>query len=173
MRCLVKQFSACAVGYEAKKVPQYVVEKYKTFENTGFASRELLFEESCDLISSFAVEQRSMLIMVDALDECNESAKHLLIKAFNDIMSNSSAAVVKLLISSRDSPDLATYFEEHRTYEVRIERDRNQRDIDTYVKKQLGVLVSQKRIRLDEGKPPPEKLQQLISRNLCDEAQGV
>lgn len=173
MRCLVKQFSTSAVGYGAKNIPQYVLEKYKTFEKTAFASGELLFEESCDLISRFAIEQGRVLIMLDALDECNESAKHLLIKAFNNIISSSSAAVVKLLISSRDSPDLATYFEEHQTYEVRVESNRNQQDIDTYVKKQLSVLVSQKRIRLDEGKPPSEKLQQMILTKLCDEAQGM
>ena len=173
MRCLVKQFSTNAIGCEAKKIPQYVGEEYKVFENVGFASRELLLEESCDLISRFVAEQRRVLIMVDALDECNESAKHLLIKAFNNIISSSSAGVVKLLISSRDSPDLATYFEEHQTYEVRVESNRNQQDIETYVKKQLGILVSQKRIRLDEGKPPSEKLQRLILTKLCDEAQGM
>lgn len=173
MRCLVKQFSTDAAGYKGKKIPQYVVEKYKTFENAGFASRELSFEESCDLISRFAIEQGRVVIMIDALDECNETAKHLLIKAFNDIISSSSTAVVKFLISSRDSPDLVTYFEEHQTYEVRIESNRNQQDIDTYVQKQLGVLLCQKRIRLEEGKPPSVTLQRLIETRLCNEAQGM
>ena len=173
MRCLVKQFSTDAIGYEAKKIPGYVIERYKTFENTGFASGELLLEESCDLISRFAVDQGRTLIIVDALDECNETTRHLLIKCFNDIISTSSTVVVKLLISSRDSPNLATYFEKHQTYEIRVERNRNQQDIDTYVKKQLSVLVSQKRIRLDESKPPSAKLQALIVTRLCNEAQGM
>lgn len=173
MRCLVKQFSTDVVGYEANKIPQYVFERYKIFENTGFAPGRLLLEESCDLISRFAVDQGKTMIIVDALDECNETTRHLLIKGFNDIISTSSGAVVKLLISSRDSPNLATYFEEHQTYEVCVERNRNQQDIDTYVKKQLSVLVSQKRIRLDESKPPSAKLQALIVTRLCNEAQGM
>ena len=173
MRSLVKQLSTYGVSYDASAIPDYVVERYRTVEDQGFASGGLSFEDSCDFISKFAADHRRLLIIVDGLDECNEDARHLLIQGFNDIIRKSSTAVVRLLISSRDSPYLSTYFEEHQTYEVHVESNRNQQDIDIYVDKQLGQLIVQKRLRLDEGKAPSAKLQQLIVARLCDEAQGM
>lgn len=173
MRSLVKQLSTYGVSYNANTIPDYVVEKYRTVESQDFASGDLSFEESCDFISRFAADHRRLLLIVDGLDECNEDARHMLIQGFNDIIRNSSTAVVRLLISSRDSPYLTTYFEDHQTYEVRVESNRNQQDINMYVEKQLQQLILQKRLRLDEGKQPSAKLRQLIVARLCDEAQGM
>lgn len=173
MRSLVKQLSTYGISYNANTIPDYIVERYRAVESQDFASGDLSFEESCDFISRFAADHRRLLLIVDGLDECNEDARHILIQGFNDIIRNSSTAVVGLLISSRDSPYLTTYFEDHQTYEVRVESDRNQQDINMYVEKQLQQLILQKRLRLHEGKPPSAKLRQLIVAKLCDEAQGM
>ena len=173
MRSLVKQLSTSGVGYEARTIPQYVVERYKTVQNEAFASGDLSFEESSDFISKYAADVGKILLLVDGLDECNGDAQHSLIQGFNDIIRSSPTAAVKLLISSRDSPYLTIYFEELQTYEIHVESNRNQQDIDVYVKEQLSQLILQKRIRLNEGKPPSEQLQRLIVRELCGEAQGM
>lgn len=148
-------------------------QKIQNGRERRFASGDLLFEESCDLISKFAADKGTVSLMVDGIDECNENAGHLLIQGFNEIMQNSSTAAVKVLISSRDSPYLTAYFEEHQTYEVSVKSNRNQQDIGLYVEKQLSLLIDQKKLRLDERQPPSAKLQRLIITRLCDGAQGM
>ena len=173
MRSLVKQLSTFGTHYDTKTIPQYVVERYRMIKNEDFASGDLPFKECCDFISKFAADHGKVLLMIDGLDECNEDDRHLLIQGLNDIMRSPSTAILKLMISSRDSPYLTTYFEEYQTFEVCVESSRNQQDIDVYVEKQLEQLIMSKRLRLDEAKPPSAKLRQLIVARLCDESQGM
>lgn len=92
---------------------------------------------------------------------------------FNEILKSSATASIKLLISSRDSPYLATYFDEHKTYEITVGSDRNQADIDRYVEVQLNQRIGQKRIMVDGRQPPSPRLRAFIQTKLCEEADGM
>lgn len=154
-------------------IPQYVVDRYKKAQDNGFAAGAIDLEECRNFISTFVYNQRYTLIFIDALDECTDEGRHSLIQMFNDVLENATPASVKLLISSRNSPYLATHFDEHMTYEVSIGSDRNQADIDQYVELQLDQRIRQKRIMVDGRKPPSSELQAFIWNRLCQEADGM
>ena len=113
------------------------------------------------------------MIFIDGLDECTEEGSHSLIRMFNEIFRSSATASIKLLISSRNIPYLATYFDEHKTYEIAVGSDRNQADIDRYVEVQLDQRIGQKRIMIDERQPPSPRLRAFIQTTLCEEADGM
>ncbi len=113
------------------------------------------------------------MIIIDALDECTEEGRHSLIGMFSEILKSSATASIKLLISSRDSPYLATYFDEHKTYEITVGSDRNQADIDRYVEVQLNQRIGQKRIMIDGRQQPSPRLRAFIQTKLCGEADGM
>lgn len=84
-----------------------------------------------------------------------------------------ATASIKLLISSRDSPYLTTYFDEHKSYEIAVGSDRNQADIDRYVQVQLGQRIGQKRFMIEGREPPSPRLRAFIQKKLCEEAHGM
>ncbi|MCJ1450686.1 hypothetical protein MMC28_001019 [Mycoblastus sanguinarius] len=171
VRCLVKQLSTGKDSNQPTVIPPYVNEKFEESEARGFASGELMFDESCDLISKFATDKDRTFILFDAFDECEEDARYSLIEALNALMQRISTSLVKILISSRDDLHLKTFFDNHLTYENHIET-RNQQDIDLYVKSQLKQLIKQKRIVVG-GKAPSPSLQDFIITKLCAGSQGM
>lgn len=152
--------------------PSDVVEKYKKAELCGFASGNLTFHESCDIMLRYISNKAKTFIFIDALDECNETSKHALIQAVKNIMGKASASQLKILISSRDELRLPIYFDFRETFQVHVETHRNQQDIDKYVDQELQQLIRQKRI-LVGGSEPSVKLQHYISAILCAQAQGM
>lgn len=154
-------------------MPQYVVDRYRKARNSGLAAGEIELGECCNFISTYVEDQAYSLIIIDALDECTEEGRHSLIQMFNDILRSSTTASIKLLISSRNSPYLATYFDEHKTYEITVGSDRNQADIDRYVKVQLNQRIGQKRIMVEGRQPPSPRLRAFIQMKLCEEADGM
>ena len=153
-------------------IPSYVLEKYKEAKSRGFASGELMLDECYDVISRFIIDTGEVRILIDGLDECDEDARNTLIDALNTILEGSSPSIVKLLISSRDSPYLVSFFDQHKTYEIHVASHRVQNDIELYVRHELDRLISRKRF-LVGGKPPSAKLQHYIITRLCDDVQGM
>ncbi len=129
--------------------------------------------ESRDIINNFAIDKKKVMIMIDALDECLEDSKHIILRILKEVMGATSASTIKVLISSRDDLQLPTFFERLKTYDINVESRRNQQDIDLYVKTQLDTLITQKRIMVAGGKPPSQKLREFIVKTICDGAQGM
>ena len=168
----MKQISSGGASEATKEIPGYVLEKYKEAKSRGFASGELMLDECYDVISRFITDAGKVQIMIDALDECDEDARSTLIEALNTILEGSSPSIVKVLISSRDSPHLVGSFGQHKVYEVHVASHRNQDDIERYVKHELDRLILRKRF-LVGGKPPSAKLQHYIITRLSSDVQGM
>jgi hypothetical protein len=77
------------------------VELYEKKEAEAFASGPLRMEESRSLIIQLAEHYPMIIIIIDALDECDPSKRADLLEALEQILQNSSN-LVKIFISSRD-----------------------------------------------------------------------
>ena len=83
-----------------------------------YESRRKKAEEDCSSLKKLTVQDCTRLIVeltknhpavliLDALDECEENTRHELLEAFDDIISNSTE-VVKVFVSSRDDIDIVS-----------------------------------------------------------------
>lgn len=154
-------------------MPRYVVKAYIEAETDGFATGGLSSDQCCALISKYAIDHETTYIILDAFDECEIQVRQVLIDAFNSIIEKASKSVVKILVTSRNDLHLKAMFDKHKTHEIEVSGDRNQDDIDSYVKAQLDQLVKQKRISLPKGKASSTVLQSLIIKRLSEGAQGM
>jgi len=83
-----------------------------------YKARKKKAEEDCSTLKKLSVENCTRLILeltkdnpaiiiIDALDECEENTRHELLEVLDDIISK-SAEVVKVLVSSRDDIDIVS-----------------------------------------------------------------
>ena len=171
-RCLVKQGLTGRLRLEPSRVPRYVVQAYKIAERDGFASEGLALDESCTIISKYAMDHGMTYIFLDALDECVDETRHRLIQSLKEIFDRVSSSIVKVLVTSRDDVPLGTFFDKDRILDIQVDSDRNQQDIDHYVQAQLSQLILQKRLSL-LSRPISSGLQSTIADNLMKGAKGM
>ena len=172
IRCLVKQGSSGGTPSEPRMIPRYVVRAFKAAEVNGFASRHLSGEDCCAIMSKYAIDRRRIVIFLDALDECESEQRDKIMDAMRLIVEKSGGALVKFLISSRDDVSL-DILPKHKQYEVHVEENRNQRDIDGYVNVQVSRLVDRGKLRVLGRKGIPRELQARITSRLSQGAQGM
>lgn len=120
----------------------------------------------------YAIDRRRMIIFLDALDECESEEKDKIMDALSLIVERSSGALVKFLVSSRDDISLGM-LPKHKQSEIRVEENRNQQDINGYVKIQLSQLIQRKKLRIQGSDRVPKGLQARIIDRLSQGAQGM
>ena len=86
---------------------EYEARKKKADEDCSTIKR-LTIEECTRLIIELTKDHPAIVIL-DALDECEEITRHELLEALDSIISN-SANVVKVFVSSRDDIDIVSTF---------------------------------------------------------------
>ncbi|MCJ1273175.1 hypothetical protein MMC21_000964 [Puttea exsequens] len=86
---------------------EYEARKQKAKEDCS-ALKRLTVNDCTSLIIELAKDQPAMIIL-DALDECEECTRHELLEAFNEIVKK-SVDVVKIFVSSRDDIDIVSSF---------------------------------------------------------------
>ncbi|KAF8451222.1 hypothetical protein BGX38DRAFT_1269487 [Terfezia claveryi] len=106
-------------------------------------------------------------IVLDALDECPEETRSLIIEDLHSILDNATHPV-KVFIASRHSLDIEDHLQD--LLHVRIEARDNAEDIENYVTKELALRVQNK--KLLRGKISPA-LKQLIKDVLLRDAHGM
>ena len=116
-----------------------VTDLYERKEAEGFASGPLRADESCALISQLVERYPMVMIIVDALDECDLRKRRELLKALERILRDSSS-LVKIFVSSRYDQDMVFRLQHYPNLEV--QSDRNGRDIAAFVESQTQLLVS-------------------------------
>ena len=172
LRCLVKQGLASGLRLEPSRVPRYVVQSYKMAELDGFASEGLDLDECCTIISKYAIDHATTYIFIDAIDECPDESRFRLMKTLQGILDRVSSSFVKFLVASRDDLSLGTFFNKAKTWDIQVDGNRNQRDVDHYVQAQLRQLILQKRISL-LSRPISSGLEEIIIDRLSKGAQGM
>ena len=128
IRSLVRQLSTPQDG---DSIPSCIDDCFTGKQKKGFSSSSLTFQESTGLIRKLLKGYTKVTIILDALDECEESTRHLLIDELDKLVSEPSSCILKVLISSRPDKDIKHRFE--RGPNVSIRATDNQEDIKTFL----------------------------------------
>lgn len=84
---------------------EYEIRKKKAEEDCS-PLRKLTIRDCTELILHLNTERPAMIIL-DALDECDEATRHELLKSLDKIISQSES-LIKVFISSRDDVDIVS-----------------------------------------------------------------
>lgn len=164
LRSLVRQLS---VRNPHEAILEPVRRVYKEREDGAFAAGTLTLEESTALIIELSQCRQLTTIIVDALDECEQSLRLELLDAFNEILQGSNG-LIKILVSSRDVGDIVCQLEG--CLNLEIQASKNQVDINRFVDWGVDDLI--KRKQLLSGKISDD-LRQEIKQVLCEKAGGM
>jgi len=140
---------------------------YKTEQKDPSSRGQLSVKDSLQLLSQLLKRYRHPVIVLDALDECPEDTRGMIIEDLQSILDNAKLPV-KVLIASRFSLDIEDRLQD--LLHIRIEARDNAEDIENYVTKELDLGVQNK--RLLRGKVSLE-LKQLIQDVLLRGANGM
>ncbi|KAL1622360.1 hypothetical protein SLS54_004924 [Diplodia seriata] len=108
-----------------------------------------------------------VVIIIDALDECDPSRRHELLESVEKII-RESVNLVKVFITSRDDDDIMRELE--RYCNICIHGTSNAEDIENFVQVELGRLLETRRLL---GGNISEQLRYRIVERLVDGAQGM
>ena len=129
--------------------------------------RQLSIKDSLRLLDKLLTRYQHPAIVLDALDECPEETRGLIIEDLQSILDDAKHPV-KVFIASRHSLDIEDRLQD--LLHVRIEARDNAEDIENYVTKELALSVQNK--KLLRGKISLE-LKQLIQDVLLRDAHGM
>lgn len=84
---------------------EYQIRKKKAEEDCS-PLKKLTIKDCTDLILQLNTERPAMII-IDALDECDEATRHELLESLDKIVSQSES-LIKVFVSSRDDVDIVS-----------------------------------------------------------------
>ncbi|KAK3304914.1 uncharacterized protein B0T15DRAFT_371683, partial [Chaetomium strumarium] len=109
-----------------------------------------------------------VIIVIDALDECNPATRRQFLNAIESILRDSSS-LVKIFVSSRDDQDIVYKLQEYPNLE--LSSDRNQDDIAKFVESETNSMIkSGAMLRYSTSK---EELRQRIIEEVTKGAHGA
>ena len=97
---------------------------------TGFASNQLSLEECQDQLRELIEIYPQTTLVLDALDECDKTARGDLVN-FLDKLAKDSSRLLKIFVASRPDQDLRIDFGSGPNVEIKA--DDNEEDIEKYV----------------------------------------
>ncbi|KAK4237901.1 hypothetical protein C8A03DRAFT_34145, partial [Achaetomium macrosporum] len=147
---------------------QPTVAKYREREGEAFADKSLRLQETRDLILQLAKHYPVVVIVIDALDECNPATRRQFLNAMESILRDSSS-LVKIFVSSRDDQDIVYKLQEYPSFE--LSSDRNRDDIAKFVESETNSMIeSGAMLRYSTRK---EELRQRIIEEVTNSANGM
>ena len=162
---LVKQL-ACPPDTDTG-IYKEALDAYKRERKDPSSRHQLSLKDSLQLLSQLLQRYQHPAIVLDALDECPEETRALIIEDLRSIL-DTVTHPVKVLIASRHSLDIEDRLQG--LLHVRIEARDNAEDIENYVTKEIASSVENK--KLLRGKISLE-LKQLIRDVLLRDAHGM
>lgn len=162
---LVKQL-ACPPDTDTAIYPE-ALDVYKKEHKDPSSRTQLSIKDGLQLLGQLLKRYKHPAIVLDALDECAEETRSLIIEDLHCILDNATHPV-KVFIASRHSLDIEDRLQD--LLHVRIEARDNAEDIENYVTKELALRVQNK--KLLRGKISPA-LKQLIKDVLLRDAHGM
>ena len=130
----------------------------------GFTSVPPNLEECTNLIIALSGAYPVTNIIIDALDECNQASRLILLESLEKIVV-SSPSLIKVFISSREDYDIVLHL--NHCPNLEIAASRNEADVESFIEKVVDESVSKK--QLLSGKPPSD-LVKLIKEVLRQQA---
>ena len=142
-------------------------EAYEKEQKDPSSRCQLSIEDSVQLLQQLLKRYKHPAIILDALDECPQETRRLIIENLRSILDNANHPV-KVFIASRHSLDMDDCLED--LLHLRIEAKDNAEDIANYVTKELDSRVQNK--SLLRGKISLE-LKERIKEVLLRDANGM
>ncbi|KAK4118030.1 ankyrin [Parathielavia appendiculata] len=155
------------VGPGLPLLPPTVAEHRKR-EREAFANKSLRLQESRDLILQLAKHYPVVIIVIDALDECNPATRRQFLIAMESIVRDCSS-LVKIFVSSRDDQDIVYKLQDYPNLE--LSSDKNRDDIAKFVESETNSMIeSGTMLRYSTSK---EELRQKIIKEVTSGAHGM
>lgn len=107
MGALLRQLASSKPDLPVKEPVAKEYEARRKKAEDDCSSLKKLTVQDCTRLIVELTKDHPAIIILDALDECEESTRHELLEAFDEIISN-SAEVVKVFVSSRDDVDIVS-----------------------------------------------------------------
>ncbi|KAI4270179.1 MAG: hypothetical protein LQ337_006838 [Flavoplaca oasis] len=159
MRAVLKQLSCPAAS---QPIHAAVLREYrkrqKDADEDGLEPSKLPLRDCKNLILEIS-DQLPIVVMVDALDECDPLRRHELLQVLGDIVQTSNS-LVKVIISSRDDIDISCRLAG--VPNVYISSDDSRDDLNRFVEQELDKAIEEQ--RLLRGQVPSCLRQQIIDR---------
>jgi hypothetical protein len=163
-RSLVRQLSCLKPGLP---IMAPITSRYRAREESNFGLTALSLDECLQLILELGKIYPSIIIVIDALDECCSHTRLDLLEVLDDIIQR-SASLVKVFVTSREDSDIVCRLET--SPNLYIKASDNHKDIERFVP--IEVDKSIKSRRLLRGNVSRE-LRELVVTTLIDGARGM
>ncbi|KAI0098626.1 hypothetical protein GGR51DRAFT_426684 [Nemania sp. FL0031] len=137
---IVRQLSSFGPG---KPLLQPTIKTYDSQEDEGFPIHSLQLQDSYDLLLQILGSYPTAIIIIDALDECNQQTRQKLLNKLQDIL-HKSPTLVKIFVSSRDDQDIKYNLRGYPTLE--LSSGLNSGDISHFVECETKLLIKQGRL---------------------------
>jgi len=142
---------------------------YEKMEKDAFAAESMRLDESRALIIQLIEEYYpTVVIIIDALDECDPDTRSDLLEFLESILQESSS-LVKTFVSSRDDQDIVCQLQNYPSLE--LSSDRNSDDIAEFVKSETRRLIKKK--ALLRSIINKKELQNVIIDRITEGAKGM
>jgi hypothetical protein len=147
-----------------------VIETYNIREANAFASGPLDLDESKDLILKLLEQYKdaTMTIVIDALDECNQSTRGSLLDTLQDLL-NATPCLLKIFVSSRNDQDIVYKLDNYPN--LCLSSDRNSNDIDLFLRLETERLISNGSLLRSSARK--QELHDKIINELSSNAHGM
>jgi predicted NACHT family NTPase len=160
LRCFVKQL---AISRDKQAIRDIVVEVYKGKQDTGFASAQLTYKEAEALLPKLMRPYSRTMLVLDALDECQEQSRLRLIATFNRLIQDLPS--LKIFVSSRRDGDIKHQLEKNAN--LGIEATDNKDDIAKFVHDTIEADRRLRRLPISDG------LRDQIVQTLLHKSRGM
>ena len=144
LKSFVRQLST---PRDSDMIPSCIDKRYSEKEKPGFASSGLTFQECCAFVAELVGMYSKVTLVLDALDECDRSTRHLLINQIDKLVSSSTSCVIKVFISSRPDKDIKYRF--HGGPNVCISATDNGADIERFIVDSINNSPPDWRVEMD------------------------
>ncbi|KAF2117126.1 hypothetical protein BDV96DRAFT_571602 [Lophiotrema nucula] len=129
----VKQLAVCPT--KDNKLHEDLLKLYDKKKHSGFASAKLSFDESKDILVKILRAFSSVVLVLDALDECHEDDRSILFGVFTELIYSLSHIRLKIFISSRRNDDIKRQLLEEAN--LGVEATDNEDDIRQFVMERI------------------------------------
>ncbi len=166
MRSILRQLSYVNLD---KPVHPAIIQEYqnrKKEESDDCDPSKLTCEECVELILSISVEDPVILVL-DALDECEPSRRHDLMNALEKLI-HESASLFKVFVSSRDDTDITLRLRS--SPNIYIKSDDNNEDIESFITSEIAKSIDDRKLLYGVVS---EQLRQQMIQTLREGAQGM
>ncbi len=107
MGALLRQLASSKPDLPVKEPVAKEYEALRKKAEEDCSSLKKLTVQDCIRLIIELTKNHPAVLILDALDECEENTRHELLEAFDDIISNSTE-VVKVFVSSREDIDIVS-----------------------------------------------------------------